>query len=139
MEMFYEDYPDVHKYSRAQVYNYLGSDKGKEDTKRIRTESEVKALEEGLSQKANRVMVVAEVGMKIYAKLIHMNADDKQYIPLSREMRECIKDIRVEMEGEGSSIGDATEAAINFFTHITGEGSPEWIRKAVSPSLPTSN
>jgi len=139
LDIFQKDYPEAYIYTRAMVYNYLRSEDGKRDLSRIKSESEVKALEEGLSQKANRVIVVAEVGMKIYAALKNMGPEDKEFLPLSRELRECIKDIRVEMEGEGSTSGDATEAAMRFFTYITAEGAPDWIKQAVSPNYPPNN
>jgi hypothetical protein len=139
LEIFYEVFPDVHKYDFSTVYKYIISESGKQDLDRVNIVEETKALEEGLSQKANRIAIVADIGMKIYARLLRLGPEDRSFVPLSRELRECIKDIRVEMEGEGHTSLDAQAAAMNFFTHITGEGSPEWLKKAVGvPEVSTT-
>jgi len=140
LEIFREVFPKAHKYNYNTLYKYLRSAQGQKDLETTGTTEDIKALEEGLSQKSNRIAIVADLGMKIYGRLLRLDPEDRTFVPLSRELRECIKDIRVEMEGEGHTTTDATAAAMQFFTHITGEGSPEWLKKAVgSPTLPMTS
>jgi hypothetical protein len=140
MEIFEADYPQAHKYSRYTYYKFLKTPTGKDELSAVKQESEVVALEEGLSQKANRVIILGEIGLKAYNAVVKLDPSDKEYIPLSRELRECIREIRVEMEGEGGTHGQAAEAMNAFFDLISGKGSPDWIQDALkSPTSPPSN
>ena len=136
LEIFVEVFPKAHSYNYNTLYKYLKSPQGQRDLEAAGNVEDVKALEEGLSQKANRIAIIADIGMKVYGRLLRLDPEDKSFVPLAKELRECIKDIRVEMEGEGHTMMDAQAAAMNFFTHITGEGSPEWLKKAVGAPTP---
>ena len=129
-DWLYLNYSDAHPYRFDSFKKWTRSPEARGECKKIQ-----KVLKEeagkNLGASENRILAVMEVTMKILSSLRTLEATDKSYAPLNRELRENLKYIA---EESGDRMADPVRDAFHGFMS-TIEKDNEWKKIAQQVGL----
>ena len=130
---FYEAVPDAHKYHKDLFYKFLKSEEGihgvEEKVERLREE----ATTQSYASRGSRVHSLVEIAEGLLNKLRSFQkaqVGTKEYLLVSSEFRNTLRDIKSEVEILG--IGDSSALDIfTSFAKLVDEQIPSFVRRSL--------
>ena len=129
-DWLYLNYPDATRYKSGTFKKWLRTSEGRE----LLAKGQVIVKQEasaGVAEKDNRILAVIEVTTKIMESLRKLDATDKSFVPLNRELRENLKYIA---EETGDRMSDPVQDAYQMFK-ANIESNNEWKQIAQEAGL----
>jgi hypothetical protein len=129
-DWFYVTYTDATRYAIKTYKRWARSPEGK----RFYSVAQSQVKEDasiGVAEKDNRILAVMEVTTKIMSKLRELDAENKAFVPLNRELRENLKYIA---EETGDRMTETVRDAFQVFRSNI-ESHDEWKRIAQKQGL----